>query len=414
MIKSLPAVAVLVAVLCACGPAQNDDAMAESWAAWRGPYHDGSARPGGFTSGSIPSLSVDWEAPLGAGYSGIAVVDGLAVTMFSDGEADHVVALAVADGSERWRFPLGPTYRRDHSEADDGPAAMPTIHGDTVYGVGPRGDLFALRLEDGREIWKLSMTEAFAAPAPPYGFATSPVVVDGTLIVQTGAGGGNTTIGLDAESGETLWSHGDDGVEYQSPLIRTAESGRYVAVVTDLNVVGLDPATGSVLWSNPHVAQVRDGYAQVLFHDGDRMIGYYLTHVMGYRLTEADGHTDVEEIWRSLELKANLTVPVVTNGKVCGFQVDRLTCFDALTGEKVWRDEDEEREGRGILLLDELLVVWDADGVLRVVDPAGEVPREVTRIETGLDNGYAALSYAAGRIFLRNATKIAAVRISTQ
>ncbi len=317
---------------------------------------------------------------------------------------------APSDGA----FRIGPTYRRDHTEADDGPAAMPTIHDDTVYGVGPRGDLFALRLDDGREIWRLSMTEAFAAPAPPYGFATSPVVVDGTLIVQTGAGAGKTTIGLDAESGETLWSHGDDGVEYQSPLIRTKESRRHVAAVTDLNVVGLDPATGSVLWSNPHVAQVRDGYAQVLFHGGDRMIGYYLTHVMGYRLVETGGVTEVEETWRSLELKASLAVPVVTSGKVCGFRTDALTCIDAETGEKVWRDDDAGREGRGILLLDELLVVWDADGALRVLDPAGEAPREVARIETGLDNGYAALSYAAGRVFLRNATKIAAVRVSTQ
>ncbi|MCP3982141.1 MAG: PQQ-binding-like beta-propeller repeat protein [bacterium] len=414
MIKPTALSLVLASALCACCVPADRAATDRDWPGWRGPHQDGSSRPDGFTSGSVPQLSAEWERGLGSGYSGVAVVGEIAVTTFSDGETDHAVALAADDGSELWRYSIGPAHRQEHPEADDGPLSMPLVHEGTVYGVGPAGDLFALRLADGRERWRLRMTESFDAPPPPYGFATSPAVADGTLIVQTGAREGRTTLGLDPASGETLWSHGDDSVAYQSPLIRAAGSRPQVAVVTDLHVFGLDPATGEELWSNPHVAPVRDGYAQVLFHDDDRMIGYYLTHAMGYRLVEADGRTGVEETWRSLELKSNLAVPVVSGGRVYGFQGGRLTGLDALTGEKLWREDEDSThaEGRGILLLGDLLVVWDADGILRVLDPSGATAHEVARFATGLGNGYAPPSFAGGRIFVRNATGIAAIRIS--
>ena len=63
----------------------------------------------------------------------------------------------------------------------------PLIAGGNVYGLGARGDLFAVDFKTGKEIWKTHLVEDHDAKKPHYGFATSPVMVDGVLIVEISA-----------------------------------------------------------------------------------------------------------------------------------------------------------------------------------------------------------------------------------
>ena len=72
-----------VSLLVASGSAVAD------WPHLRGPTIDGRLAGGAFEPGDL-GLHLAWKAPLGSGYSGIALADGRAVTMFTDGAADWV------------------------------------------------------------------------------------------------------------------------------------------------------------------------------------------------------------------------------------------------------------------------------------------------------------------------------------
>ncbi len=115
--------------------------------------------PGGF------GLELVWETSLGSGYSRIAVVDGRAITMFSDGEFDQLVALDAATGKEIWRYRIATTYR-GHDGSQDGPISTPIVDDGVVYGLGPKGHLFAVSVVDGQEIWSTQITEAMGARPP--------------------------------------------------------------------------------------------------------------------------------------------------------------------------------------------------------------------------------------------------------
>ena len=82
----------------------NDD-----WPRWRGAAFDDTAHAKGVFDESC-ELKVRWKSKLGSGYSGVVLASRRAVTMFSDGTIDYVVALNADDGEEAWRLPIAPTW----------------------------------------------------------------------------------------------------------------------------------------------------------------------------------------------------------------------------------------------------------------------------------------------------------------
>ena len=107
---------------------------------------------------------------------------------------------------------------RGHSGSDDGPSSTPAVHEGVVYGLGPAGNLFAVRLGDGSPIWTRRLTDADSS-APHYGFATSPLVAGDLMIVQTGGLNKNALSAFDLKTGETRWTLGAAPVSYQSPAL---------------------------------------------------------------------------------------------------------------------------------------------------------------------------------------------------
>ena len=168
--------AAAVIFCCACAAASGSD-----WPGLRGPQHDGAAA-GRLEASEGAGFAVAWRSALGAGYSSVAVGGGRAVTLFSDGKDDVAAAFDARSGRELWRYAIAPTLGGKDGSFD-GPIATPLAVGDRVYGLGPRGHLFALDGATGRELWKVELATRESAPPPHYGYAASPVLAGGTLVV---------------------------------------------------------------------------------------------------------------------------------------------------------------------------------------------------------------------------------------
>ena len=279
--------ALLFLVGCAAPPESEPE-----WPAWRGPSMDGT-HPAVGLFGSGFALELAWSRELGPGYSSVSVSGGVAVTMFSDGESEVLIALDAGSGEELWRLGFAPT-RRGEGESADGPLGSPAIDNGVVYALGPRGDLVAVRLLDGTKLWSRRIND----PPWQYGFAGTPLVADGQLVVQAGA--------YDADTGEPLWSLVDEPVHYQSP-IRLNLSGRdQLLVTTSRHVLGLD-RNGAELWRHPHIREVFDGYTQLVPVGETGLLIHYLNGSLLYDKT-AQG---LEERWRSPELRLSLC-PLIT------------------------------------------------------------------------------------------------------
>src|SRR5262245_1398740 len=86
-------------------------AFATDWPHLRGPALDGRATAPGTFAAEGNGFALAWKAPIGSGYSGIAVAGGRAVTMFTEGDADWIAAFDAATGKRIWSQRLGPATR---------------------------------------------------------------------------------------------------------------------------------------------------------------------------------------------------------------------------------------------------------------------------------------------------------------
>ena len=156
------------------------------WPSWGGPNGDFTVNDAGVLRlDRRYALQVVWKKQLGTGYSAIAVRNGLAVTMFSDNTHDYVIGLDAKDGSERWKYKIGPTYL-GHYGSQNGPISTPLLTDRMVIALSPRGSLFALDVDTGQKLWVVGLVVDHQAVAPFLGFTSSPVMHNNLLLVRRG------------------------------------------------------------------------------------------------------------------------------------------------------------------------------------------------------------------------------------
>ncbi|MCP4654118.1 MAG: PQQ-binding-like beta-propeller repeat protein [bacterium] len=380
------------------------------WPIWSGPHRNLTASGDGIFERPGFALELLWSRPLGSGYSGISVVGDRLVTAFADGESDFLIALDAASGDELWRYRFGEMHRGEDA-ADNGPLATPMIHGDVVYGLGPRGRLVALRLADGGQVWSRQLVDELGARKPHHGFTSSPTVIAGVLVMQTGGADGHAISGLDPQTGELLWSAEDDAVLYQSPTALPVAGEQQVFAVTNRYLLGLRPKTGEVLWKLEHRIEDNDS-SQAVPVSEDSVLVADLPETILVRVTKADGGYRAEEVWRSRAMRDNHTQPVPREGYIYGFSGRFLTCADAASGETVWKSRQPGGGGGDAILVDSHLVILASNGDVVVAKATPEGYQEEARVGA-LERGYLTRpSFAGGRIFVRNLSRIASIGVS--
>jgi outer membrane protein assembly factor BamB len=384
-------------------------AAGNEWPHPRGPRFDSTISETGALDADPIGLELAWRAPLGPGYSAISVAGGLAVTGFGDADASWVAAFDTATGREVWRSRLGDRYLgRDGST--DGPLSSPVINEGRVYALDPRGDMLALRLEDGTVLWRKGLKKELGAREPGHGFATTPLPAGEVVVVQIGGEGGQAIVGLDALTGEIRWSLGDDKIEYQSPAVMTLARRTQVVAVGVREIVGIDAVDGERLWTHRLDGEDETFSTSPTFIGDDRFVVSIHGVLTAYRLSRAGRKRyRLDELFRSRAFGSTYAAPVYHEGYIYGFRRHILTCADATNGERVWRSRAPG--GDGLILVDGRLVIFAAGGNVVIADASPEGYRERARLQA-LDGGSMTWpSFAEGKVFVRNLEEIAAVGI---
>lgn len=389
------------------------NADADDWPGFRGANADGVAAASGVWSPGRPlSLKIAWKRTLGSGYSGVSVVGNMAVTMFSDGVDDVAVALDAGNGKELWRYKIEKTYK-GHDGSHDGPIATPLIAGGRVFGLSPRGKLFALDKKNGAEQWSTDLVAEHGAKSPHYGFASSPLLLDGVLIVQLGAKDA-FVCGFNPKDGQRIWAAGDDKLSYQSPIPFAHNDRRYVVAAGDKNLFAVNPADGKVLWQHAHGGAGEHGASSLVPVQAGKGV-LLLTHKedRATLLTLTPGGAsapDIKPLWEQRSLRNSYTVPVYHDGSLYGYRNRIFTRVDATTGKPVWLSR-RPGDGFPILVDGHLILVTKAGGV-HVARTGTDAYQEIASLDVFEDLIWTPPSFAQGSIFVRSLGEIARINIS--
>lgn len=385
--------------------AQTSDS---SWPRWRGANFDGTANTGRDIFNKPFSLRVRWRKSIGAGYSGVVVSAGHAITMASDGKKDYLISLSADTGKENWRVPLGAAFPgKDGSTG--GPVSTPAIDAGVAYGLGPFGELVAVELRTGRQLWRRQIARELGAEVPHWGFTTSPLVTGDVLIVLTGGAPDKAVTAFNKRTGAVVWRSGSDSVNYSSPVLARLGEREVVMWGGDTVLAAVDPRDGKELWRYEHGGS--GFYQRILNPVQVRPNEYLITYKPDSSvLLRASANAKPEPDWTTRELKLNYSTPVVHGSHVFGYSGAFLSCVDSKTGALAWRSR---APGDGWpIIVDDHLVVVTKQGYLSIAEASPRGYNEKASLELFSRLVWTPPSFADGRIYARDSyAEIAAVDI---
>jgi outer membrane protein assembly factor BamB len=370
------------------------------WPAFRGPQQDGVVS--GCKVGDWKTLPKEvWRRPVGPGWSSFSIVGDRLFTQEQRGPDELVVCYRASTGSQLWS--TGDTVRYSDMPSGVGPRGTPTFHDGKVYTFGATGILNCLNAGTGQRLWQVDLQKTVGATLSPFGFASSPLVLGDQVIVLPGSKTGPRLIAYQAKTGQELWQVGSGAISYSTPHSATIAG---VPLILAFNADGLfahDPASGKQLWKfDCKAEETAPVCVQPMILPDERIVlGGGRPGVAAHciKATRQGDAWTVEELWDAPFYPAfNDYVRIGDN--LYSLEGGRLTCVDANTGKRRWKD-GHYGAGQVLLAGDRLLVLAES-GRLALVNPTPERWQELASIPALSDKTWNHMAIANGRLFVRN------------
>ncbi|MFT5469830.1 MAG: outer membrane protein assembly factor BamB [Verrucomicrobiales bacterium] len=347
-------------------------ANAADWPQFRGPLQDGISPDTGllksWPEGGPKKL---WTSDgAGMGYSSFTVSGGKLYTLGTTDGKVHLVCLDANSGDKLWSSPFADDDEKGYSAGwGGGPRSTPTVDGDKVYALGPKGVLACLAASDGDVLWSRNIQADFGGKAGGWGYSESPVI-DGQKVLVAPGGGPGAIVALEKKSGETIWQSnipGADKAEYATIVIAEIHGKRQYIKLFQQLLVGVSAEDGDVLWKSEW-PRGRTAVIPTPIVDGNRV---YITsgYGAGSKLVEIADDWETKDVWDNTEMKNHHGGVIKVGGYVYGFSDGPgLSCQSWETGELVWNQKERSINKGSIQIADGLIYCLnEGDGVCTIV-----------------------------------------------
>jgi len=397
-----------------------------------------------------------WRVDVGIGYGGPVVKDGKVYLLDRDDEVgDKMRCFDLSTGKELWKF----EYESPGSVMFPGSRSVPTVDGDRVYSCGLNGDLYCININTHKPVWNRNIwTDYGGRPNtgersrepggfPSWAISQCPLVYGDLLIVASQAPEAGV-VAYQKHSGELKWKTPSLGLTgYVSPAIVKIDGDDHLVMVTASgggrgqpivpgSIVGMDPASGKILWEYadwvchiPVPSAIDAGENRVLV-----IGGYELGAVMVKVEKAADGTYAAKELFKTEEF-GDQTKPAIlhegyfyaqygTNNKR-----DGLSCMN-MDGEIMWKTRRDPAFNKGSMILaDGLILATDGATTLYLIEPdptgfkplassellsAGGTDKEdqmASRVGGSTQN-WAPIALADGRLLIRDQSRMLCVKVA--
>jgi outer membrane protein assembly factor BamB len=391
-------------------------ALGTAVAAQDWPQFLGSSRDGVYIGPALAETwpaagpPVVWRKQVGQGFSGPVVASGRLILFHRVGNEEVVEALDPLTGNGLWRYAYATTYRDDFG-FDEGPRAVPVVSDGVVYTFGAQGQLHAIDLAKGARIWSEDTVRRFGVAKGYFGAAGSPLVEDGRVMANVG-GKNAGIVAFEARTGKLLWTATDDEASYSSAAGATLDARRAAVFLTRAALVGLDPATGRVLFRRPWRARMAASVNAATPIVVGNLIFVSAEYGPGAGVLRVEG-SNLVELWSSDEVLSNhYATSVEHNGVLYGYHGRQefgpsLRAVDLRTGKVRW-SEERFRAGSLIRAGDRLLILREGgELILAAASPDAFKPLARAQVLPPVVRAFPAL--ANGFLYARNENTLIAL-----
>ena len=377
----------------------------DDWPQWRGPKRDGiSAERGLLKTWPSAGPPLAWRATgAGNGYSSFSAANGTLYTLGARGGTEYVMAYDVSTGKKLWEVSHGSRFGNDRG---DGPRATPTVDGDRLYAFGASGDLAAMDGATGKVFWKVNVLSQYGGSNIQWGLSESPLVLGDRILVNAG-GRGASIVALEKTDGSLIWKSQSDEAGYSSAVLHEAGGVRQAIFFTGERALGVDVATGKLLWSYNQVANQTANIATPVVRGNQVFLSSaYGTGAALLELTPSAGGMSAKQIYFTRDMRNHHASSVLIGGYLYGFSDAILTAMKFSDGVVAWKDRSV---GKGsVIFADDRLYLFSEAGVIGLAEanPTGYREHGRFQIQSGDAPTWSHPIVSNGKLFIRDQDNI--------
>lgn len=355
--------------------AENDG----NWPSFRGPGAVGVAEGHStLTSWDVPKgEGVLWKSPIpGLGHSSPSIWDNLLFVTTAVGAAEasdvkigyygdpmpaddngpqvyRVYALDKTTGEIVWEttaYEGTPKVKRHLKSSHANPTVA--LDGQHVVAFFGSEGLYTYDMQ-GKLLWKKDFgvlkSAAFNFPVAEWGFAASPIIHDGRVIIQADVLGDSFLTVLDVRDGREIWrKKREDFPTWSTPTVIPRGDGLQIVVNGFKHMGGYDYETGAELWTMSGGGDVpiptpftAHGLIYISNAHGSRAPVYAVRQsAKGDVSLYGEENSNEHVAWRAPRIASYQNTPVVYGNEIyiCRDNGGRVHVLDALTGEEHYKE----------------------------------------------------------------------------
>jgi outer membrane protein assembly factor BamB len=309
---------------------------ADDWRQFRGNDSSGVSAETNLPTKLDDPKSLAWKVPLpGRGLSGPIVVGDRVFLTASSGYRDdtlQVLCFSCSTGEKLWYRKFSATGRTVCNEFMCMATPQPCSDGERIYAYYSCNDVVCYDL-DGNLVWYRGLGLDYPNVSSSLGMSSSPVVVDGTLVLQLDTDAESFVAGLNALTGETRWKldQGKSAIWASPALFRPSpNSGAQVILHAKAALLSLDPASGKENWRID-----RPGAKTASTTVAGELLLAPINPLTALRPVGTSGTP--ETLWSEARITPDTPTPVAYDGKVYVLKGSVLSCANLLTGKSEWQ-----------------------------------------------------------------------------
>lgn len=371
------------------------------WPWWRGPSRNGIASDAAVPTKFGDGENMAWKAKVpGRGHSSPIVVGDRVylTTAFQKEERHSVVAFDRATGKEVWQVEVsqGAFPAKNHRKNTE---ASPTIacDGERLFTAFYHHDqVEAITLDlDGKILWRKKAAD-FRPTMYEYGYAPSPLIYQGNVIIASEYDGDSFVTALDRVSGEKVWqSKRLPSISFSTPVIGHVAGKDQMLMSGQQFVTSYNPANGKPDWLVMGTTHATCGTmvweGNIVFASG----GFPKAETIAIR---ADGSKKV--LWKNNQ-KCYEQSMIVHDGHLFALTDNGVMfCWNGETGEEKWKKRLSGPVSASPVLAGGHIYWANEAGTMYVFKPTPEKFDLVSENTIG-NSAFASPAICGGQIFLR-------------
>ena len=378
---------------------------------WRGVDRTGIFHETGLkTSWSENEPQLLWYFDgLGEGHSSPAISNG---KIYVTGMIDDSGYLFVFDLNGNLLHQV--FYSAEWNRNYHGTRGTPTISDGKIYIMSGMGDLICFNQRTLEVIWQRNILADFGAQNIMWGITESPLII-GDKIIATPGGTEHNVVALNRYTGELVWSSPGVGerASYTSPLYIGTQEVPLIVTLTAQHIIGLEAATGNVLWYHESRNTWNINVNTPLYHSD--MLLWTSVDKGATMLRLTNGGRNVEQVWHIPEFDSMMGAFVRVGNYIYGSSSGETHrdwfCVHWYTGEIMWRTQGV---GVGaIIASDGMLYIYSDRGEMALVNATPEKLDIAGRFEItlGTDQHWAHPIIYNGVLYVRRGNTLMAYGI---